>query len=200
MIGEAHLCRYLDDFIVCFQLRQDAEAFQSALHERLEKFKLELEPSKTQLISFGRFSARDHKAKGIKSKTFEFLGFTFCGFHFTAGNYVVCLKTAKSRLNRSMSALKAKLRRMRHLPLREQVKQINAHLRGHYQYYGVPFNSRSLARLYRYAIKMWRKALGRRSQKGRLTWAKYTTILNYYPLTKPKLRYDNLSFQSLIVR
>jgi len=197
--GEAYLCRYLDDFVVTFQLKQDALAFQNMLSERLEKFSLALEPNKTRLIPFGRFAERDHKAKGIKAPTFEFLGFTFYGFHFKAGNYSVCLKTAKSRLNRSMNALKTKLCGMRHLPLREQIKQINAHLRGHYQYFGVPFNSRSLARLHRYTIKMWRKSLGRRSQKGRLNWTKYTTILEHYPVTRPKLKYDNLSFQSLAV-
>lgn len=196
--GEAHLCRYLDDFVVCFQLKDDAMAFEDALHERLRKFKLELEPSKTQLLPFGRFSKRDHKAKGKKAPTFEFLGFTFYGSHFKAGNYTVGLKTAKSRLNRSMNALKIKLQRMRHQPLRVQLRQINAHLRGHYQYYGVPFNSRSLVRLYRYAIKMWRKSLGRRSQKGRLTWVKYATILKYCPPIKPRLRYNHLNFQLLM--
>ncbi len=197
--GEAYLCRYLDDFVVCFQLKEDAIKFQTALQYRLMKFKLELEPSKTSLLPFGRFSGRDHKTKGSKPPTFEFLGFTFYGIHFAAGNYAVGLKTAKSRLNRSMNALKCKLQKMRHLPLREQIKQINAHLRGHYQYFGVPFNSRSLARLYRYTIKMWRKSLGRRSQKGRLNWKKYSTILQHYPVMTPKLRYNHLSFQSMMV-
>ena len=57
---------------------------------------------------------------------------------------------------------------MRHLPLREQVKQINAHLRGHTQYFGVPFNSRSLRRLYRYTVKMWRKNTGKAEPEGPL--------------------------------
>ena len=198
MKGEAYLCRYLDDFVVCFQLCSDAVRFQQVLKKRLAKFKLELEPSKTKLIAFGRFSERDHRLQGLKSPTIEFLGFCFYGFnHNTAGNYVVGLKTASSRLCRSMNSLKQKLIRCRHLPLRNQRMIINAHLRGHLQYYGVPFNSRSLARLRRYAYKMWRKTLGRRSQKGKLTWKKYTTIVKYYPLLKLRLRFNNLTFQSL---
>ncbi len=193
--GEAYLCRYLDDFVVCFQLKQDAIRFQEALSKRLAKFKLELEPSKTSLIPFGRFAKRDCEQKGQKAPTFEFLGFTFYGVRCEAGNYVVGLKTAKSRLNRGMATLKTKLVKMRHLPLALQAKHINMHLRGHYQYFGVPFNSRALVRLHRYAIKIWRKTLGRRSQKGRLTWRKYSTILQAYPLAKPKLKYTHLSFQ-----
>ncbi|GMA60754.1 reverse transcriptase domain-containing protein [Alicyclobacillus fastidiosus] len=48
--GEAHLIRYIDDFIVCFQYRSDAIRFQEVLRKRLNKFKLELEPNKTRLI------------------------------------------------------------------------------------------------------------------------------------------------------
>jgi RNA-directed DNA polymerase len=33
--GQAYMCRYLDDFVVCFQLKRDAERFQKALKGRL---------------------------------------------------------------------------------------------------------------------------------------------------------------------
>jgi RNA-directed DNA polymerase len=47
------------------------------LMERLAKFGLELHPNKTRLIEFGRFAARDRKARGEgKPETFTFLGFT----------------------------------------------------------------------------------------------------------------------------
>ena len=54
--GEAYLVRYIDDFVVCFQYREDATRFQHALRGRLSKFALALEPSKTKLVEFGRFA------------------------------------------------------------------------------------------------------------------------------------------------
>ena len=48
--GEVYLVRYLDDFVVCFQLRWHALPFQEVLKKRLEKSSLRLEPSKTKLI------------------------------------------------------------------------------------------------------------------------------------------------------
>lgn len=63
LIGEAYLIRYIDDFIVCFQYRRDAIRFQEALERRLCKFKLQLEPSKSRLIEFGRFASRHAKEK-----------------------------------------------------------------------------------------------------------------------------------------
>jgi len=42
--GEAYLVRYIDDFVVCFQYREDALRVQEALRKRLGKFGLTLEP------------------------------------------------------------------------------------------------------------------------------------------------------------
>ena len=75
--GEAYLIRYIDDFLVCFQYRQDAERFQAVLRQRLQKFHLDLEPTKTRLIAFGRFAQRDAELQGRrKPETLYFLGFT----------------------------------------------------------------------------------------------------------------------------
>lgn len=38
--GQAYLVRYIDDFVVCFQYREDAIRFQSVLRKRFEKFSL----------------------------------------------------------------------------------------------------------------------------------------------------------------
>jgi hypothetical protein len=47
--GQAHLVRYIDDFVICFQYRSDALRVQDALRRRLRKFGLTLEPTKTQV-------------------------------------------------------------------------------------------------------------------------------------------------------
>lgn len=56
--GDARLVRYIDDFVICFQHRSDALQVEEALRQRLGKFGLSLEPTKTKLVEFGRFAQR----------------------------------------------------------------------------------------------------------------------------------------------
>ena len=78
--------RYIDDFVICFQFREDAERVQTVLSKRLNKFALALEPNKTKLIKFGRFAQREARAQGKRPETFSFLGFTHFGTCNRKGN------------------------------------------------------------------------------------------------------------------
>jgi len=62
--GEAYFFRYADDFVACFQYREDAERFLSEMAARLEEFHLEVEASKTRLLRFGRFARQDAEREG----------------------------------------------------------------------------------------------------------------------------------------
>ena len=58
-------------------------------------------------------------------------------------------------------------RRMRHLPVREQVSNLNTVLRGHYAYYGIAGNFRSLQqKVHRAVERYWHKMLCSRSWAG----------------------------------
>jgi RNA-directed DNA polymerase len=72
--GEAYLIRYIDDFVICFQYREDAERVQEVLSKRLNKFALALEPSKTKLVKFGRFAQREARVQGGAQRRFRFWG------------------------------------------------------------------------------------------------------------------------------
>jgi retron-type reverse transcriptase len=75
--GEAYLVRYIDDFVLCFQYREDALRVQDALRKRLGKFGLTLEPKKTKLVEFGRFAQKWASKRGRKRpETIYFLGFS----------------------------------------------------------------------------------------------------------------------------
>ena len=64
--GEAYLVRYIDDFVLCFQYREDALRVQDVLRKRLTKFGLALESTKTKLVEFGRFAHRHAGKRGRK--------------------------------------------------------------------------------------------------------------------------------------
>ena len=52
--GQAAEIRYADDFILCFQYREDAERVLAVLPKRFAKYGLTLHPEKTRLLAFGR--------------------------------------------------------------------------------------------------------------------------------------------------
>ena len=198
--GEAYLVRYIDDFVVCFQYREDALRVQEALRKRLGKFGLTLEPSKTKLVEFGRFAQR-HAPKGGRNRpeTIYFLGFTLYCTRNRKGNFKVGMRTEKSRLQRSMSHLRDLMRRMRHLPLREQVTNLNRVLRGHYAYYGVAGNFRALQKVHRFVERYWRKMLSSRSRKGSVPWEVFHRIKARFPLQRPKLYLPYPELQAIAV-
>lgn len=194
MRGEVYLVRYIDDFVVCFQYRSDAKRFQSALSKRLAKFSLELEPNKTRLVEFGRFAHRDAKKWNRKMETFYFLGFTHFCTRNRQGNFMVGRKTEKTRMRRSLTKMRELLREIRHHQVKDQAKSINEVLRGHYNYYGLGGNHRSLWAIYRMTEKQWFKMLCSRCRKSNLTWEKFKKLKEYNPLQLPKLK---LSFYQM---
>src|SRR6266581_208340 len=120
--GEACMVRYIDDFVLCFQYRADALRVQEALAKRLRRFSLTLESTKTKLVEFGRYAQRHAGKRGRKRpETIYFLGFTLYCTRNQKGNFRVGLRTEKSRLRRALQHAQDLMRRMRHLPVQEQV-------------------------------------------------------------------------------
>ena len=72
--GEAYYFRYADDFLACFQYKDDAERFHHRLGDRLEGFGLGLAEEKTHRIEFGRYARENAHKRGEKPKEFTFLG------------------------------------------------------------------------------------------------------------------------------
>lgn len=197
--GEAYLVRYIDDFLVCFQYRDDAIRFQNVIKKRLRKFSLELEPTKTRLVEFGRFAVRHAKEKGRKQETIYFLGFTHFCTHNRKGNFMIGRKTEKTRFRRSVVKLCDLMREIRHWSLKDQAKEINLVLRGHYAYYGIGGNYKSLVKIYKITERYWHRMLSSRSRKGNITWVKFQAIKEMFPLQRPKIVLPYNRLQSLAV-
>jgi len=193
--GECYLVRYIDDFIVCFEHKSDAERFVGVLEKRLAKFTLALEPSKTRLIEFGRFAERNATAKGRKPETLYFLGFTHYCTRNRKGNFRVGRKTERTRLRRSMDNLKSRIREARHWKVGTQIERINRTLRGHYNYYGMGGNSRSLAKVYDLAKLYLKKMLSSRSRKGYVTWELFDKIMEKHPILQPYIKIPLTEFK-----
>jgi hypothetical protein len=94
-------------------------------------------------------------------------------------------KTQAKRLVRKLKEVREEMRRRMHAPVREQHRWLRQVLTGHYQYFGVIFNYRSLRTFKDCVVREWRKLLGKRSQKGRMSWATYSQLLTAFPLPEP---------------
>ena len=198
--GEASMVRYLDDFVVCFQYRADALRVQGVLRKRLAKFNLTLEPNKTKLVEFGRFAARHAPKRGRRRpETIYFVGFTLYCTRNRGGGYKVGIRTEKSRVRRTLTTLRDLMRRMRHLPVREQALNLNRLLQGHYAYFGVAGNFRALQRIGHAVERYWRKMLSSRSRKGHISWDVFHQIKARHPSQRPRLRLPHRELQALAV-
>jgi RNA-directed DNA polymerase len=179
--GAVIMVRYADDIVIGFEHRDEAERFQRELSERLRKFELELHEEKTRLIEFGRHAAGNRQRRGErKPETFNFLGFTHICGKTRAGRFTVLRKTMRKRMQAKLKELKREFRRRMHSPLKEQGQWVGAVLRGHYQYYGVPFNSASLSSFVYHVKGLWHRALSRRSQKGELAWVRFEKLVGHW--------------------
>ena len=186
--GEAHEVRFADDFILCFQYREDAEKVLDVLKKRFAKYGLTLHPEKTRLMDFGRQALfQSEKPNGPKPGTFDFLGFTHLCKRSRKGSFTIHVRTMRKRLRRSLKAVKEWCRQHRHDPVAKQQQALNRKLRGHYQYYGRSTNFRSLLEFFDRVRKVWQKWLNRRSRGNPLNWTAYEQLLRRHPLLRPRL-------------
>ena len=159
MQGECFLVNFADDFVAGFQYKSEAERYYKELKERMEKFGLELESSKSRLIEFGRFAEQNRRARGEhKPETFDFLGFTFYCSKNRKGGFAPKVQTSRKKLI------------------------------GHYRYYGVTWNFRKITTFLHRVQQFLFKAMNRRGCRRAYTWNGFVEMLKYYPLAKPKMQ------------
>jgi RNA-directed DNA polymerase len=195
--GEVIVVRYADDLVMGFENRAEAEQFLEAFRERLAKFGLELHADKTRLIEFGRFAAQNRKQRGQgKPETFTFLGFThYCGKQRKTGNFIVWRKTAKKRMAAKLGFIKAELRYRMHEPVASVGEWLRKVVSGYYRYQAVPGNLEQLRVFARRLCRLWRRVLGRRSQKGTLPWDRLTPIFDrWIPVPRVLHPYPTIRF------
>jgi RNA-directed DNA polymerase len=85
------------------------------------------------------------------------------------------------------------IKQNRHMKLKEMIKELNMKLRGHYNYYGITFNSRGINCYYLEVVRMLQKWLNRRGGKRVWNWERYVQLINKWePLLKPKIYHSQL--------
>jgi RNA-directed DNA polymerase len=132
-----------------------------------------------------------------KPETFKFLGFAhYCGKRRKDGAFIVWRETAKKRLAAKLQAIKMELKPRRHEPIPSVGAWLRQVTSGYYQYHAVPGN---LSRLHLFRWRLgwvWCRALSRRSQRSRISWARlHRLVERWIPVPRvlhpyPMQRFD----------
>src|ERR1019366_4928583 len=147
---------------------------------------------------FGRFAEDNRKRRGEgKPETFDFLGFThICGETRKGKWFTVRRQTIKKRLRSKLQAVRQELRKRWHERIAETGEWLRSVVQGYFNYHAVPGNFAALQTFRREIARAWLEALRRRSQRHRLPWERFRSIIDrYLPLPRilhpePGVRFD----------
>ena len=179
--GEAMLLRYADDYVCLFQYAEDAKRFYRSMGKRLGRYGLELSKEKSGLRRLSRF------AFGLHNRI-EFLGFEIYWNRAYDGEIRVMQRTSRKRLYRAIATIKHWIKANRHLRGGAFVQGLNRRLNGHYNYFGIKSNERSVKRFYDCAMEAAFKWLNRRGgKKSSFTWPSFVAVLKRLGLAKPRI-------------
>ena len=178
--GRCRMIRYADDFVVGFEYRHEAVAFEKALKDRLAKFGLEVAADKTKTLRFG------HNG-GPHNGRFDFLGFEFYWEPDRQGKPRVKRRTATKKWRAGRQRMTEWIKGHRHLKLSRLLTTLRAKLRGTWNYYGLIGNYRRLQLFYDATCRTLCKWLNRRSQRQSLTWPALNRRLARFQVPRPRI-------------
>ena len=174
------MVRYADDFVCAFYNKEDAQEFYEAMINRLGKFKLEVEPSKTKLLLFSKYSVQ-------KSEMFTFLSFDFLMDFNTKGNPQVKMITSRDKLQSSIQDFKEWIQKNRNITVSKLMKTLRRKYHGYYNYYAFPLNYKRLGMYYELTQKILYKWLNRRSQRKSYNWTGFNELMKAFEIPKPAI-------------
>ncbi len=178
--GRCRIFRYADDFVVCFEYRHEAEAFDQALKTRLAQFGLEVAADKTKTLRFGRNG-------GPHNGRFDFLGFEFYWEPDRKGRPRVKRRTATKKWLAGKQRIRDWIKEHRHDRLSRTMKTLRAKLQGMWNYYGLIGNYRRMKLTYEETRRTLYKWLNRRSQRPSMTWRAIDRLMERFQIPPPRI-------------
>ena len=175
------IMRYADDFVCCFQYKEDAERFYRALPKRLNKFNLELSSEKTRLIQFTRFITKNNQS-------FTFLGFEYRWGLSRKNKPLVKMRTSKKKFRTAVRTFLDWIKTVKSkLGAGTIFRKVKEKLQGHYNYYGVCGNGEMLSSYYDIVTEILFKWLNRRSQRKSCNWDGFKEMMKHYEIPRPRI-------------
>ena len=102
------------------------------------------------------------------------------------GGFLLKRKSRGDRMRAKLKEIKEGLRKRMHEPLSRQGKWLGQVVQGWFNYHAVPTNFRVLSAFRFNVVDLWRRSLGRRSQKDVTTWERIESLAREW-LPPPKI-------------
>ena len=125
--GKILIVRYADDFVICYENKEDSIKVTKTLPKRMGKYGLTIHPEKSKLVEF------TPRMKG-KTPTVDFLGFTHYWTKSVKGMPVIKRRTTKKGLHKGIQKLEECCKSNRNGRLKIQHRKLRQVLQGLYQY------------------------------------------------------------------
>lgn len=176
---DTELIRYCDDIIILSPNRVQAEKLYREIPQRLEKFGLQINETKSQIIAWGRVAAERAQKMGEKMKTFNFLGFTAYIGLGRNGKFRLKLTTRRDRFTAKLKEIKKVLKENLNVPnsnlyLKEKFIPI---VRGWINYFCVSDNAQRVNSFIWNCRRYVRKWFNRKGSQRSMTWEKLIPLL-----------------------
>lgn len=171
--------------------KEDAEMLVGMLQEHFQKFGLDLHPDKTRVISFGKYEQQNADKQNRRANTFTFLGIThYCDTN-RWGGFVVGRTTSNKRFRAKCKDFTDWIKESRNrCSLATLWENAGSKLRGHFLYYGISGNFRSIKIFYFSAMRSLFKWLIRRSQRNSWNRFEFWQMVKRHPLPMPKIAHN----------
>ncbi|WP_341793708.1 MULTISPECIES: reverse transcriptase domain-containing protein [unclassified Rickettsia] len=145
--GQAGMVRYCDDMVFVFENEEAARKFYEVLPTRLNKYGLNINEAKSQMIKSGRNHAENLAKQGKKIESYNFLGFTcYWGKSRFGTTWRLKYTTRKDRFTEKLKGLKEYLRSKLNERNKTQVLvQVIKVVKGWVNYHGISDNQRRVS-------------------------------------------------------
>src|SRR5438128_11939528 len=118
---------------------------------------------------------------------FDFLGFEFSWGRGHCGQPTIQRRTSRKKLREVVQRFTEWIKAERRSPLTELMETLRAKYAGHWNYYGIIGNAKSLSRYGYETSRILFKWLNRRSQRRSLRWSAYNRLLKRFQVPPPRV-------------
>lgn len=179
LMGQTGMVMYCDDMVFVFEREADAKRFYDVLPKRLNKYGLNINEAKSQMIKSGRDHAANLAKQGKKIASYNFLGFTcYWGKSRFGTTWRLKYTSRRDRFTEKLKGLRKYLRGQLNTQDKTQtLSQVIRVIRGWINYHGISDNKRRVSSFInqsKRAIYNWFNRIG---GKRKVNWKRLTEIL-----------------------
>lgn len=179
LMGQTGMVRYCDDMVFVFEREADAKRFYDVLPKRLNKYGLNINEAKSQMIKSGRDHAENLAKQGKKIASYNFLGFTcYWGKSRFGTTWRLKYTSRRDRFTEKMKGLRKYLRSQLNKQDKTQtLSQVIRVIRGWINYHGISDNKRRVSSFINQSKRAIYNWFNRMGGKRKMNWKRLTEIL-----------------------